>query len=228
MPRPLLVLRPEPGASRTATRAAALGLEALVVPLFEIVARDWAAPDPAGFDALMITSANAIEQGGNRLKLYANLPVYAVGEATAQAARGAGFTTVHKGPGDANGLIDGLRRRGVARVLHLCGADRLEPDSRGIAIERIAVYAARPIAEPAGLGQALAQNPVAMLHSPRAAARLAALAGDRRGIALVAISRNAAEAAGGGWERIAIAKTPDDQALLAIAASLCKQVAAKT
>src|SRR5690349_3328000 len=90
MPR-LLVLRPEPGASATAERAKALGLDPLVVPLFEVEPVEWQAPEPAGFDGLLLTSANAVRQAGVQLERLRGLKAYAVGGATAEAARKAGF-----------------------------------------------------------------------------------------------------------------------------------------
>lgn len=228
MTRPLLVLRPEPGASRTAAGAAALGITTLSVPLFEVGPLAWSARAPQAFDALMITSANTLRHAGTAITQYRALPAYAVGAATAEAMRAAGFENIHVGPGDAIGLIARLRDDGIGHVLHLCGADRREPETHGIAIERIAVYEARAIDRPAGLAAALAQHPVAMLHSPRAAARFAELVQTRQDVVLAAISRNAADAAGKGWARVEIAAAPDDQALLAIAAGLCKQVAAKS
>lgn len=223
MTRPLLVLRPEPGSAATAARAQALGLDAIAVPLFEIVPLVWDAPDPSRFDAVMVTSVNALRHGGDAVRRYAGLRAYAVGEATAAALAEAGFGDVRIGPGDAIGLIDLLVNDRVGRVLHLCGADRREPDPRGLAIERVAVYAAREIACPEDFEAAITRRPVAMVHSPRAAARLAALVTDRGRIPLAAISANAAAAAGEGWEAVAVADAPTDQALLAIAARMCKQ-----
>ena len=63
--RPVLVLRPEPGAGETAARARALGLEPIVAPLFAVRPIAWAAPDPAAYDAVMLTSANAARHGGD-------------------------------------------------------------------------------------------------------------------------------------------------------------------
>lgn len=228
MTRPLLVLRPAPGNAETVARAGALGLEAIAVPLFEVVACAWNPPDAAGFDALMVTSANTVRHAGPELMRYAALPAYAVGAATADALRRTGFAEVHTGPGDAVGLIDRLRRDGVRRVLHPCGAERRAPEAGALAITRVVVYAAHLIADPPGLAAALARAPVAMLHSPRAAARFASLVPERGAIAIAAISRNAADAAGEGWESIAVAEAPNDNALLAIAARMCKQGHAKT
>ena len=216
---PLLILRPEPGARRTLARAAALGLRARAVPLFEIVALAWDAPNPADFDALLLTSANALRQAGADLELYRGLPVHAVGAATAAAARAAGFGEVRTGPGDVGALLAGLAP--PLRLLHLCGADRRDAAAEGIAITPVPVYASRE-SDGAGLAAALAEGPVVLLHSPRAAARLAALVENRAGLAIVAISPAAADAAGGGWGQVAIAERPRDEALLAIAARLCE------
>jgi len=214
----LLILRPEPGARRTLARAAALGLDARSLPLFEVVALPWEAPDPADFDALLLTSANAVRQAD--LARYHSLPVHAVGAATAQAALDAGFADVQTGPGDVASLLASLTP--PLRLLHPCGADRRDAEASGIAIVHMPVYASR-LADPAGLDDALAEAPVVLLHSPRAAARFAALVADREELRLAAISAAAAQAAGTGWRAVAIATTPDDQALLAIAARLCEE-----
>ncbi|MBC7987264.1 MAG: uroporphyrinogen-III synthase, partial [Sphingomonadaceae bacterium] len=89
MSRNLLIVRPEPGASATAQRARTRGWEPLVAPLFAIAPLAWAPRDPAAFDALLLTSANAVSHGGKALGKYRELPVYAVGAATAAAARAA-------------------------------------------------------------------------------------------------------------------------------------------
>ena len=62
---------------------------------------------------------------------------------------------------------------------------------------------------------------VVAVHSPRAGARLAELEDQRARTAIAAISVAAANATGGGWERVEIAERPNDSSLLALAASLC-------
>src|SRR3546814_5342631 len=84
---PLLILRPEPGASMTAGRATALGLQPVCYPLFQVRPCVWDAPDPAEFDAIMLTSANALLHGGPQLDRFKHLPAFAVGEATGEADR---------------------------------------------------------------------------------------------------------------------------------------------
>ena len=81
----LAVLRPEPGARATVERARAMGLDAFAMPLFKVEAVAWDVPDPNEFDALLLTSANAVRHGGAGLRRVLDSPVHAVGEATADA-----------------------------------------------------------------------------------------------------------------------------------------------
>ena len=97
--RRLVIVRPEPGASATLAKARDLGLDGVAMPLFEIEPVEWQAPEASGFDGLLLTSANALRHGGGQLGALRGLRVYAVGEATAEAARAAGFDIA--GTGDA-------------------------------------------------------------------------------------------------------------------------------
>src|SRR4051794_25280604 len=103
--RRLVVLRPEPGASATAERARMLGLEPVMVPLFEVEPVAWQAPDAARFDALLLTSANAVRMGGEELSKLRRLPVHAVGEATARSALDAGFDVASLGDAGVDRLL---------------------------------------------------------------------------------------------------------------------------
>lgn len=220
----LLVLRPEPGASATAARAAALGLGCVVAPLFATRAVDWAPPDPHGFDAVMMTSANAARLGGPALARFTALPLYAVGTATAVAAREAGFMRVATGDADAAALIAQAACNGVRRLLHLAGRDHRAVEQAGARIERRIVYASEAVeALPPAAREALSAGAVALLHSARAAALFARLAPPRARIAC--LSPAVAAAAGGGWGAVAIAPAPSDDALLAAAAGVCDQSA---
>ena len=210
----VLILRPQPGADETAARARAMGLEPVVAPLFAVRPLAWSPPDPAGFDALLLTSANAARHGGDGLAAFRALPCYAVGEATAAAARDAGFADVRTGPSDGAAALAVARDDGARQLLHLCGRDRIALDG----VMQIPVYAA----ESAGALPDDLETMLALLHSPRAAARFAALVGGRRGaIRVAAISAQTAQAAGEGWRSLEIAAAPRDQALLELARKLC-------
>lgn len=214
--RRILVLRPEPGASATARRIRGLGLEAIVIPLFEIDRVVWQAPDPSGFDGLLLTSAQAVRFGGEELSHLRSLKVYAVGEATAEAARSAGFDIGVTGEAGIEQLLGGLGTE--LRLLHLCGEHRKALDGAAQSITQVAVYRSRAIEAPDLSG---ISDSVALIHSPRAGRRLAELVDDRSSIALAAISAAAADAAGGGWESSRAAQNSTDDALLALAARLC-------
>jgi len=220
--RAVAVLRPEPGNAATAAAIEALGLTAIRLPLFEVHAIDWTPPDVTRFDALLLTSANAPRHAGPRLAALRGLPVHAVGDATAAAARDAGLEVVAVGDRDGAALVAAAAASGVRRGLLLGGRDRALA-SHPIIAEAIAVYASDPVAVPVEALDQLAGS-VVLLHSARAARRVADLidrAGiDRRTVRLAAISAAAADAAGGDWEHIAAAATPDDAALTALACAL--------
>lgn len=213
--RRLLVLRPEQAAARTLDRARELGLDAVSVPLFVVAPVQWDAPDPQDFDGLLLTSANAILHGGPALEMLVRLPVYAVGEATAAAARQAGFAVEATGSSGVDELLAAIR---PSRLLHLCGADRRRPGDHPHAIVELCVYRSLPIAAPE-LGKT--GECVALVHSPAAARRFAELVADRSTIAIAAISAAAAQAAGSGWKAVHHSSRPGDDALLALAARLC-------
>ena len=124
--RRLFILRPEPGASATAERARALGLDCVRVPLFEVEPLPWSAPDPAAFDGLLLTSANALRCGGDQLARLRSLPVHAIGEATADAARASGFDVATTGDGALEQLLQALNPK--LRLLHLAGEVRTRLD----------------------------------------------------------------------------------------------------
>jgi uroporphyrinogen-III synthase len=214
----VLVLRPEPGASATVDKARARGLDAFAIPLFEIEPVDWDAPDPGSFDGLLLTSANAVRCGGEELKRFRALPAYAVGEATAEAAREAGFDIAATGEAGIDRLLGSIESD--LRLLHLCGEERRAAEQARQEITEIPVYRSKPLAEPDLSGAA---GSVALIHSPRAGQRFAELASDRKSIAVAAISRAAADAVGDGWDRIEVAEAPNDDALLALAATLCNK-----
>ena len=214
--RRLLVLRPEPGASETVERAKQRKLDAIATPLFEIEPVAWDAPDPASFDALLLTSANAVRHGGEALLRLRGLPVHAVGEATAAAARDAGFDIASSGDDGVDRLLASIEPD--LELLHLCGENRRAPTEPTQHITAITVY--RAVERPP---TAIPEGAVAMVHSTRAGRRLAELAADRGTIAIAAISRAAADTVGDGWASVDVAERPSDDALLALAARLCNK-----
>jgi len=222
--RPLLILRPEPGAGETAARARALGLEPVITPLFEVRPIAWSAPEPVAYDAVMLTSANAARHGGDGLSPFLTLPCWTVGEASAEEAVARGFADVRTGLGDGAALLDTMAEAGVRAIFHPCGLDHLPLAHPPLRIDRIAVYEAQAtqLLSPAALA-ALDAGAVALLHSPRAARQFASLLGKCRAeVRIAALSEAVAQAAGDGWRSVAVAEAPRDAALLELAAKLCQ------
>lgn len=219
MSRPVVVLRPEPGNSATVKRLATAGLTTIALPLFEVCPVDWALPEIARYDALFLTSANTVRFGGAQLAELRALPVLAVGEATAEAARQAGFAVEAVGEGGVKVLLDTAEAGRFQRLLYLGGRDRMvEPG--GAVMTAITVYASEALAVETDELRRI-ENAVVLLHSARAASRLDALATvDRSTVRLAAISGAVAEAAGEGWGQRAMAAALTDAALVALAARL--------
>jgi uroporphyrinogen-III synthase len=114
----LLVTRPEPDAMRQVERLAARGHEAVLAPLLAIETATEMPLELNGAQALIVTSRNALRALATHRELAASLqlPLFAVGEATAKAAAELGFTRVTSGPGTGEGL---------AQLI----ADALDPDA---------------------------------------------------------------------------------------------------
>ncbi len=204
MSRAIAVLRPEPGNRVTAAAIEARGRRAIRLPLFKAGAVAWDVPAPARFDALLLTSANAVRHAGAGLSQLRELPVHAVGDVTAEAARRAGFAIASIGDAGAQTLIAQVEAMGVRRALHLAGRERTL-EAGGIVAQVVTVYASEALPVTADMATRLAGS-VALIQSARAGARLAEIIepGQRGSIALVATSERAAAAAGEGWERILV------------------------
>lgn len=216
----LWVTRTEPGALATAGRLAALGHAPVVAPLLRI---EPLAPEIAldGVAALAFTSPNGVAAFA-RLNPRRDLPVFAVGDATAEAATAAGFAAVRSAGGDVHDLTELIATaRPSGPVLH---AGAREPagdlvgalDERGVAARSVAVYAAVPAPGEAGL-KALAEGRLdgVLIHSPRAARRLVEAAPAARDLPAYCISpAAAAPLIAAGFGRAAAAPFPDEASLL--------------
>lgn len=225
VPRGVLVTRPEPGAAETASRLAALGFTPVLAPALLLTPRPLA--PPAHAQALLLTSRAAA-----RALTPWPIPVLAVGAATAEAARAAGFADVRAAGGDAAALAElcaaTLRPAEGPLLLAVGAAYSLDLTAllraRGFRVIRRVVYAAREAPSlPEAARDAIAAGQVshAMFFSPRSAAcSVALLAGAGLGAALqgieaLAISpRVAAALETVRWRRIRVARRPDQDHLL--------------
>ena len=213
----VLVTRPEPAASRTAARLRALGHEVTAAPLLIPRALAWQ-PPLGDWQAVALTSASAAALGGSGLANLAHLPAYAVGAATADAARIAGFSDVRSARGDATAVFAHAAADGIERLLHLAGAERSPATvPAGLIVGVAEVYAA----DLASVLPAVAADLV-LLYSARTAAQFAALfKGDRRQLKIAALSAQVAAAAGAGWASVVLAHEPTEDSLFASASLTC-------
>src|SRR5438046_10587398 len=114
--RRALVTRPRAEAMVLAEALATRGIEAIVEPLLDILYRDEPAPDLAGVQAVLCTSANGVRalarRSGER-----GIALFAVGEATAARARAEGFSHIDSAGGD----VDDLARLAYERLAPQAG-----------------------------------------------------------------------------------------------------------
>ena len=228
----LLIIRPEPGASASALRAQEAGLVPSLLPFFEVQAVEWERPDPADYDALLLTSANAVRFGGAGLESLRTLPAHAVGERTAEAARAARLDVTTVGTSDAAAAVKAASDMGHRRLLWIAGADHRPikmPKNmpKALTVTTVICYASGAKALPADTGEIIGSADAVALHSPRAAVEfkkaVADFGLDKTSITLAAFSPAIADAAGDGWHAIAVAERPADIALLSALAELGKQ-----
>jgi uroporphyrinogen-III synthase len=211
----------------------ARGHDVLIAPLLqvEMVATDFS----SSWGGIIITSANApgaIAGHPAREKLI-KLPLYAVGKRSADAARAVGFTNVTSAGGDVRDLVRVITTRradAAAPLLYLAGEDRAadlvaELVACGIAAEMAIVYRAVSAPFPPALSAALKAGEVdAVLHFSRRSAENYLSGAARAGVAEQALSVRhlclsapiAEPFVQAGAGNVAIAKRPDESALLAL------------
>jgi uroporphyrinogen-III synthase len=200
----VLVTRPNPDDETTASALRARGFEVLRAPMlrFEPVAfRD---DEEARYGAVIATSANALRGIAPHLKgsRLLKLPLFAVGEHTASAARGIGFEKIIPANGDATALRDLVLASVKAKelkksstLLYLAGADLArdlagELGERGFSVVTHTTYRMVPLSSlPRETCDAFAANQVeAVLHYSRRSARAFLEAARAAGVEISALA----------------------------------------
>lgn len=178
----ILITRPRTDAAALADELAGLGHTALIAPLMEIMADAGALLSLAGVQALLTTSANGVRALAAHPQGAAarSLPLFAVGAATAKAARRAGFTDIHIADGDVAALAALARRMlrpDKGRLIHIAGNVRAGDlkgllENAGFIVETAVLYRAEaatrlpPVADTAIRDGAVGG---VVLYSPRTA-----------------------------------------------------------
>jgi uroporphyrinogen-III synthase len=101
----LLITRPKNAAVAITAALSARGHIPLIAPVMEIKTRDGKPLILEGVQAILATSANGVRALSQRSNNH-NLPLYAVGPQTEEAARKSGFHFVHSANGDAEALAE--------------------------------------------------------------------------------------------------------------------------
>jgi len=234
----LLVTRPDEDAGPLVEALAGLGHEAIAAPLLAIRPVEDAAIPDTPWQAILITSANGARAIGARREMtrLSQIPVLAVGEASAAAARVAGFAEVAVAGGDVHalaGLVLGRLSPGGGPLLHIAGAVTAGDlkgmlEARGFSVDRVVLYEAVTADElPAAAVAALRGGEAdgVLFYSPRTARQFAQLvhkAGlEQKLVTLTAycLSAAVAEALNGlPFKMTAVAAEPNQTSLLELLA----------
>jgi uroporphyrinogen-III synthase len=228
----VVITRPQPASERTAAALAARGHDVWKVPLMRIEPIE---ADLTGtWGAVVITSANApgAIAGNPAFAALLELPVYAVGRRSAEAAQQAGFADVTSAGGDVRDLVQLIAERHAdakAPLLYLAGEDRAadlvgELATHAIAAELRVVYRAVTAPFPDELVAALEAggDVQAVLHFSKrsaenyvAGARAAGVTEQALDVRHYCLSDQvAAPLHTAGAKRIAIAPRPEEAALI--------------
>jgi uroporphyrinogen-III synthase len=240
----ILVTRPRPDDEAPAAGLRARGFEVLLAPMlrFEPVAfEDDADRDQdVRYGAVIVTSANALRGIERQLKHspLLKLPLFAVGEHTAAAARTIGFETVVPATGGAAGLRDLVLASVKAKtlkkaspLLYLAGADLArdlagELGERGFTIVTQTTYRMVPLSGlPRETCDAFAANRIeAVLHYSRRSARAFLDATRTAGVEISALAipqccisdAVALIVRDAGASQVMVARSPDENALFEV------------
>jgi uroporphyrinogen-III synthase len=230
----LLILRPQPGAAQTAAALRARGHETTIAPVMWIEILSQADLNAGPWGAFLITSANALwglASQTHREEVRC-VPVFTVGERTAEQIRRRGFHSVTSADGNVDDLakLVAARLKPPARLLYLTGEDRsgdLAGDLRanGFAVDTVVVYRAATAKElPQSAIDALADGIDAVLHYSRRSAEAYVNAAAHSGVLARALSPThlclsaqvAEPLADAGATTIKVAPAPNESALLAL------------
>ena len=208
-----------------------MGFTPILTPMLTIQSVPAEFESAEGLQAVIVASGNALV---SLPSAFLGLPVLAVGDATAQRARAAGFAKVHSAAGDAAALavltVRTLRPDAGALLL-LCGqgqGDALATALRaqGFSVRRRVTYAAVPardLPDPAIAALRAKTVARALFFSTETArtfvrvARRTGIAGMLGAVEAIAIGQPAAMALEAlPWRRIRIARRPTQDEMLAM------------
>jgi uroporphyrinogen-III synthase len=176
----ILVTRPQPGAADTALALRTRGHEPIIAPLSEIELLAEVDPKTGPWAAILLTSANGLWGivSFAHDKKWHGIPVFAVGDASAKAARDMRFADVTSAGGNVNDLANlvAARLEPPARLLYLAGEERSGDlagalRAKNFEVDLVVVYRfLTPHLLPEPAATALSADLGAVLHFSHAAA----------------------------------------------------------
>ncbi len=236
----MLVTRPDPDASETAARLGALGIEGVPCPLLMHQTLEVSLPEPKGFAALALTSANALRALDERgvLDRYRALPVYSVGNRTAAMARQMGFSDVTSADGAFADLVELLAHAPLfGPILYPAARDMSADLSKSLApfgrmVITAEIYAMNPATElPNGLVERLNAGEIeaALFYSKRTAQTFVRLLerglerSARAQLGVLCLSEAvAAPLLDAHFVRVGLADHPSEEAMMGLALSFAR------
>jgi len=228
----LLLTRPQVDAERTAAALRACGHEAIIAPLLRIEFNPDAPIDAGPWAAILVTSTNAARamRAHSGARALTALPVFAVGDRSAEAMRAAGFVNVISADSDVSELGELVVRRLATgeRLLYLAAEDRTgdlagELRASGFTVETVVIYRAAAVtALPQAAIDALRAGIDGVLHFSRRSAETYVEVSQRAGLLEAAMKPAqlclsapiAVPLAKAGADAIRVAARPDEAALL--------------
>ncbi len=229
----VLLTRPHEETVALAELLLAHGIDAIAAPLLEIDFITGDALDMNGVQGVVFTSANAVRAFVRRCD-ERDLPALCVGDATARAARAGGFSDIQSASGDVNGLAALIKATcdpDAGALVHPAGTKLAgdlggQLEAAGFTYRRETLYVARKAQTlPDSARRALEDVAVdgVLLYSPRTAeafCKLVAAAQLSHKLATVTAYCLSAAVAHKilhcPWRAVEIARTPDQDALLAL------------
>jgi uroporphyrinogen-III synthase len=233
----ILITRPQPDNDTTSAALRGRGLVVLAAPMLRFEQMPFQDDADAKYGAAIVTSANALRAIADQpvRDSLIKLPLFAVGDKTADAARELGFADVISADGDANALrelmvasVKAKRLKKSSTLLYLAGADLArdlagELGGRGFSVVTHTTYRMAPVTSlPPDVVAALATGGIeAVLHYSRRSARAFFTAAQAAAVEISALATLhgclsdsiASVARDAGATQVMVARTPDEPAL---------------
>ena len=232
----ILITRPIDEATQTAEKLEAMGHRVVMAPVIRVEPVSFELPEDNR--SVIVTSKNGVRMGlaniGDKER-----PVFAVGEKTADEARGLGFTNVTVGHGTARQLVPLLLECGLTdkrKYTHLCGSnvsynicDVLK--NEGLDAEKTITYQTKAVRGlSVGVQETLDEGVIniALFYSPRSATIFEEVVAEYgrsdwlRSLDALCLSTRVADNLLGPWKSKEYAVIPTEKAMFSMLAAAQK------